>query len=92
MKIVIDMNLPPVWVQVLAQAGHTATYWASVGSPQAKDREILTWARQRQQVVFTHDLDFGAILADYLRPAAGSFVSPTKALSHPARVGILTFR
>jgi predicted nuclease of predicted toxin-antitoxin system len=63
MNLLIDMNLSPDWVTVLVQAGHTATHWSSVGSPQAKDREILTWARQRQQVVFTHDLDFGAILA-----------------------------
>ena len=63
MKLVIDMNLSPDWVPVLEQAGHTATHWASVGSPHAKDREILTWARTQQQVVFTHDLDFGAILA-----------------------------
>ena len=63
MKFVIDMNLSPDWVPVLRQAGHTATHWSSVGSPRAKDREILTWARERQQVVFTHDLDFGAILA-----------------------------
>lgn len=63
MKLVIDMNLSPGWVPVLMQAGHTATHWSSVGSPRAKDREILTWARQRKEVVFTHDLDFGAILA-----------------------------
>ena len=63
MKLVIDMNLSPDWVPVLGQAGHTATHWSSVGSPRAKDREILTWARERRQVVFTHDLDFGAILA-----------------------------
>jgi len=63
MKLVLDMNLSPDWVPVLQQAGHTVTHWSSFGSPRATDREILTWARQRQQVVFTHDLDFGAILA-----------------------------
>lgn len=63
MNLVIDMNLSPDWVPVLCQAGHTATHWSLVGSPLAKDREILTWARERRQVVFTHDLDFGAILA-----------------------------
>ena len=63
MKLVVDMNLSPDWVSVLRQAGHTATHWSCVGSPRATDREILTWARQREHVVFTHDLDFGAILA-----------------------------
>ena len=63
MRLVIDTNLPPDWVAVLTKAGHTAVHWSTVGSPAAKDREILAWARERDQVVFTHDLDFGAILA-----------------------------
>ena len=63
MKLVLDMNLTPDWVPVLVRAGHTAVHWSSVGSPHAKDREIMAWARERQQVVFTHDLDFGTILA-----------------------------
>lgn len=63
MKLVIDMNLSPAWVSVLERAGHAAAHWSSVGSPHATDREILTWAREREYVVFTHDFDFGAILA-----------------------------
>ena len=63
MKIVIDMHLSPEWVPFLVGGGHTVTHWSSVGSHRATDREILTWARERQQVLLTHDLDFGAILA-----------------------------
>ncbi|NDC55149.1 MAG: hypothetical protein EBZ74_13005, partial [Planctomycetia bacterium] len=63
MKLVIDMNLPPSWVQVLEAGGHDAVHWSSVGLPKASDRDILRWARHNGYVVFTHDLDFGAILA-----------------------------
>jgi len=63
MNILIDMNLTPDWVAVLDRAGHKTTHWASVGSPSAKDREIMLWAWEREYVVFTHDLDFGDILA-----------------------------
>ena len=63
MKLVIDMNRAPAWVPVFQHAGCSATHWSSVGSPRAKDREILAWAREHGHVVFTHDLDFGAILA-----------------------------
>ncbi|MBI2440124.1 MAG: DUF5615 family PIN-like protein [Lentisphaerae bacterium] len=63
MKVLIDMNLSPAWVSPIVQAGYTATHWSSVGSPNAADREILGWARRNNYVVFTHDLDFGAILA-----------------------------
>jgi predicted nuclease of predicted toxin-antitoxin system len=63
MKIVIDMNLPPSWVEVLQAGGHDAVHWSQIGLPRASDQEILLWSRQNGFVVFTHDLDFGAILA-----------------------------
>lgn len=63
MKIVIDMNLSPQWVDVLATAGHECVHWSGIGTPNAPDREILSWARSNGFVVFTHDLDFGAILS-----------------------------
>ena len=63
MKIVIDMNLSPQWVEVLNAAGYESVHWTDLGAPNAPDREILLWARSKGFVVFTHDLDFGAILA-----------------------------
>ena len=63
MKIVLDMNLSPRWVEILQSDGHECIHWSSIGSPTASDREILLWARSNEFVVFTHDLDFGAILA-----------------------------
>lgn len=63
MKIVIDMNLSPHWVQLLVKAGHEAVHWSEVGAPNASDRDIMAWARSNGFVVFTHDLDFGTILA-----------------------------
>ena len=63
MKILIDMNLSPAWVSVLEEAGHTASHWSAIGSMNAPDREILSWAKMNGYVLFTHDLDFGAILA-----------------------------
>jgi predicted nuclease of predicted toxin-antitoxin system len=46
--------------------------WSEVGNPKAKDREILAWARENRFIVFTHDLDFGNLLA--LTHAAGPSV------------------
>lgn len=63
MKLVVDMNLSPAWVLVLERDGHNATHWSTVGAPDARDREILQWAKVHGQILFTHDLDFGAILA-----------------------------
>jgi len=43
MRILIDMNLTPRWVEHLNGAGHEACHWSSVGSAAAKDREICDW-------------------------------------------------
>ncbi len=63
MKLVLDMNLSPQWTQVLVDEGWEAVHWASVGDARASDRVIMQWARERDHVVVTHDLDFGALLA-----------------------------
>jgi predicted nuclease of predicted toxin-antitoxin system len=63
MRLLIDMNLSPAWIPVLKDAGHGAIHWSTVGSPKASDHEILAWAKAKGYVLFTHDLDFGAILA-----------------------------
>lgn len=63
MKVLIDMNLPPSWKRVLVLAEHRAVHWSGVGPGDAPDAEIVAWARERGFVVFTHDLDFTALLA-----------------------------
>jgi predicted nuclease of predicted toxin-antitoxin system len=63
MKLSINMNLSPDWVPVLSAAGIEAIHWSTVGDPRAPDRTIFAWAKENGFVVFTNDLDFGAILA-----------------------------
>lgn len=63
MKILVDMNLSPDWVEVFARHGLSAVHWSTVGDPRAEDSVLFQWARANGYVVFTHDLDFGALLA-----------------------------
>ncbi len=63
MKVLIDMNLSPGWVGLLVDAGFEAVHWSTVGDPRAADETILSHAKSHGYVIFTHDLDFGAILA-----------------------------
>src|SRR5205085_2922317 len=56
-------NLSPDWVPLLQQHGWTAIHWSSVGDRRATDRTIMDWARTNGHIVFTHDLDFGTMLA-----------------------------
>jgi len=62
-KILIDMNLSPDWAPVLQNAGWSATHWSTVGDLKATDRTIMDWAEASGYIVFTHDLDFGTMLA-----------------------------
>ena len=63
MKLLVDMNLSPRWVAVLAGAGVDAVHWSAVGAQDSPDTEIMAYAAAKDFVVLTHDLDFGAILA-----------------------------
>ena len=62
-KLVVDVSLPPAWVDVFVAYGWPAVHWTSVGNPRPTDRVVMTWAREHVHVVFTHDLDFGTLLA-----------------------------
>ena len=57
------MNLSPDWVPLLQPHGWQAIHWSSVGDPRATDRAIMDWALANGYIVFTHDLDFGTLLA-----------------------------
>lgn len=57
------MNLTPMWVEFFAARQMESIHWSEVGDPKALDPEIMAFAAEQQMVVFTHDLDFGNILA-----------------------------
>lgn len=63
MRVLVDMNLAPEWAEVLSRNAIPAAHWSAVGDPRAPDAVIMAWAREHGYVVFTHDLDFGTVLA-----------------------------
>jgi predicted nuclease of predicted toxin-antitoxin system len=63
MKILIDMNLSPDWVVVFERYNIESVHWSSVGNPRERDTVIMEWAKTHGYIVFTHDLDFGSLLA-----------------------------
>ena len=63
MRLLIDMNLSPKWVDSLQTSGIEAAHWSVLGLPSAQDEEIMAFAKINGFVVLTNDLDFGAILA-----------------------------
>jgi predicted nuclease of predicted toxin-antitoxin system len=63
LSILVDMNLSPDWVPVLTAAGWSAVHWSTIGDRAADDATLTAWALANQHIVFTHDLDFGTMLA-----------------------------
>jgi predicted nuclease of predicted toxin-antitoxin system len=64
MKLLIDMNLSPLWVQFPADSGFASIHWSSIGRASAPDTQIMDYASANGLIIFTHDLDFGALLAN----------------------------
>lgn len=63
MKLLVDLNLSPSWVDRLARHGFEAVHWSTIGAATAPDVEILSWANEHGFVLVTNDLDFSSILA-----------------------------
>ena len=66
------MSLSPLWAGFLGSHGIEAVHWSHVGKASAPDTEIVEFASAKGFIVFTHDLDFGALLA--ARKAGGPSV------------------
>lgn len=63
MKLLVDVCLTPEWGGYLDRHNVSAVHWCSIGAAYADDRTIFEHAKAHGFVVFTHDLDFGALLA-----------------------------
>ena len=62
MKLLVDMNLSPMWCDRFIGHGWESIHWSTFGEPDAPDTTIMAYAAAAGWVVVTHDLDFGAIL------------------------------
>ena len=82
------MNLSPKWVDVLNAEGWEAVHWSKIGDIGAMDQVIMKWALDHGFIVFTHDLDFGSILAA-TSAAAPSVIQVRTQNVMPESVGII---
>ena len=63
MKLLLDMNIPFTYSVHFAQRSIKALRWSDVGSPDADDELIMAFAREKDYIVLTYDLDFGTLLS-----------------------------
>jgi predicted nuclease of predicted toxin-antitoxin system len=87
-RLLVDMNLSTEWIPLLRAAGHWAVHWSEVGNPRSPDTALMQWARANGCAIFTHDLDFGTMLA--LSGADGPSVIQVRCLNVlPGAIGPL---
>ena len=91
MKILLDMNLPPRWATFLSEEGVECIHWSNVGESTAKDSVIMDYAKENGYIIFTHDLDFGALLA-VTRAAGPSVIQIRTQNVLPEAIGSLVVR
>jgi predicted nuclease of predicted toxin-antitoxin system len=63
MRFLLNMNVPRDLGERLAVAGHSYRHAGDIGLAQANDGAIVSEAAARGEVIVTHDLDYGHLLA-----------------------------
>jgi len=63
MKFLLDVGISPRLGKLLEADGHDCRYVPHFYANTIPDSEILEIARQSAEVIITHDLDFGKLLA-----------------------------
>jgi len=86
MKILLDVCLSPGWVAFFNSKNIESLHWSSIGDCNAKDIELFRYAQEHGFVVFTHDLDFGTILA-HCRASAPSVIQARVQDVSPEAIG-----
>ncbi|MCX7854715.1 MAG: DUF5615 family PIN-like protein [Anaerolineae bacterium] len=69
MKFLLNMNVPRSLAVSLMAQGHSCRHVGDIGMGRASDETILQEARAHQEVIITHDLDYGHLLALSGEPA-----------------------
>jgi len=73
MRFLLNMNVPRELGRRLAASGHSWRHVADIGMAEAPDVAIVEEARANGEVIVTHDLDYGQLLA-FSRKASPSVI------------------
>ncbi len=63
MRFLLNMNVPRELGRRLGAEGHECRYTGDIGMARASDMAIMEEARANKEVIVTHDLDYGHLLA-----------------------------
>lgn len=63
MNLLLNMNVNREMAAPLKKRGHVCRHVGDIGMSRAKDVEIVAEAKRTGEVIITHDLDYGHLLA-----------------------------
>jgi predicted nuclease of predicted toxin-antitoxin system len=63
MKFLLNMNMPRSLAKRLQDKGYLCRHAGDIGLSYAEDWEIIEEARRQGEIILTHDLDYGRLLA-----------------------------
>ncbi len=63
MNFLLNMNIRREMIAPLQERGHFCRHVGDIGMSRAKDIDIVAEARRTGEVIMTHDLDYGHLLA-----------------------------
>ena len=63
MRFLLNLNVPRGLGKRLSAEGHDCRHAGDIGMARASDVEMVQEARRNQEVIVTHDLDYGHLLA-----------------------------
>jgi len=63
MNFLLNMNIDRAMTAPLKQRGHVCRHAGDIGMSRATDSEIVAEAKRTGEVIITHDLDYGHLLA-----------------------------
>jgi predicted nuclease of predicted toxin-antitoxin system len=81
-KLLLNMNVLPQLGPRLAAVGHACRHARDIGLERAEDPEIINAAKAGGEVIVTHDLDYGHLLA-FSGQAAPSVIIFRVRKTHP---------
>jgi len=63
MRFLINMNIPRDLVTLLKAYNHLSRHVGDIGMARAEDSAIVEEAKKNKEIIITHDLDYGHLLA-----------------------------
>lgn len=63
MNLLLNMNIRREMIAPLRERGHVCRHAGGIGMSRAKDVGIVTEAKRSGEIILTHDLDYGHLLA-----------------------------